>query len=99
MVRFRSASSQVPVDAADRNKTWAELALYNRKADVSESTDVSAQNPATVQRLTEYAEAYRSEFGGQATMKSVVWPEASGNFLFFFLHRFAGHFLGFRFLG
>jgi hypothetical protein len=67
MVRFRSASSQVPVDAADRNETWAELALDDLKADVSESTDVLAQNPATVQRLAEYAKACRSELGDKLT--------------------------------
>ena len=52
---------------ANYEHLMAELALYDLKADVSESTDVSAQHPDTVQRLTEYAEAYRSELGDKLT--------------------------------
>jgi arylsulfatase A-like enzyme len=46
-----------------------ELALYNLKADVGETTDVKGEHPDVVARLQQLAEAAREELGDSAQMR------------------------------
>ena len=60
--------------AINRRTAPAALALYNVRDDVSETREVSAQQPAVVQRLTALADAARQELGDMANIGSGQRP-------------------------
>ncbi len=46
------------------------LELYNLETDIGESTDLSANHPEVVTRLTQLADKIRAELGDSLTQKS-----------------------------
>ena len=48
---------------AGYEQKMAKLALYDLKADVGETTDVTAEHPEVVARLTKFAEQARADLG------------------------------------
>lgn len=69
---YRSINDRVGTDDGkpiryDQNQ--AELALYDLKSDVGETTNVSDQHPEVMKRLMKYAEEIRSDLGDKLQKK------------------------------
>ncbi len=69
---YRSLGGKAGVDGkpAPYKELKCGLELYNLETDIGESTDLSANHPEVVTRLTQLADKIRAELGDSLTQKS-----------------------------
>ncbi len=79
--RYRSLNGRVGTDDGKPiryDSNMAELALYDLKSDVGETTSVADQHPEVVARLMNYADEIRDDLGDRLTKKTGTGIRSAG---------------------